>query len=399
MLDSIDGPGYLTVGIVADAMPAPFTELVGRLAEAMGQRLDAVRTGPEGVVMRTSDGFVFAFLEDPSQVSLAQIQRLLEEVGTVPARLVVLTPGRLPLALGGEVLRAGATLVESTRFQELVRGLSLGEYMGDEPRPSPPAGSGRLLPSARLLDTVMQRGRTWLDWGVPALALRFFRQASTLKPEFAPARTGIGQALLGLGLAPDARRAFEEALTIQPGGLDARLGLAAVQGAEGHVDKEIEAYEALLSEDAAQIAVRAHLIAALIAQGHWGRARDEIARMLREQPEDPQMRFLHSVALAKTGAVRESTLERDRARHLGLEPARERALCAHLGLPAPEIPLVRTDIPPASEPLPVAAPTSSRSTAPPPKGSRRSRPVARSAASGTRRKLTPKLRTAVRKGK
>jgi Flp pilus assembly protein TadD len=387
------------VGIVADPMPATFTELVGRLAEAMGQRLDAVRTGPEGIVMRTSDGFVFAFLEDPSQVSLAQIQRLLEEVGTVPARLVVLTPGRLPLALGGEVLRAGATLVESTRFHELVRGLSLGEYLGDEPRPSPPAGPGRLLPSARLLDTVMQRGRTWLDWGVPALALRFFRQASTLKPEFAPARTGIGQALLGLGLAPDARRAFEEALTIQPGALDAQLGLAAVQGAEGHVDKEIDAYVALLTEDPGQIAVRAHLIAALISQGHWGRARDEIARMLQEQPEDPQMRFLHSVALAKTGAARESTLERDRARALGLAPARERALCAHLGLPAPEIPVERTESPPRSESAHVPPPIPARSVAPPPKAVRRFPREARSTGSAARKKPLPKRRAAVRKGK
>ncbi len=349
-------------------MAAGFAELVGRLAEAMGQRFDAVKTGPEGgILLRTSDGFLFAFLEDPTQVSLLQVQRLLEEVGSVPAHLVVLTPGRLPLAIGAEVVQRRATLVEAGRFQELVRELGLGEYLGDEPRPAAPSSSGRLLPSAHLLDAVMQRGRTWLDWGVPALALRFFRQASTLKPEFAPARTGIGQALLALGLASDARRTFEEALQVQPGNLEARLGIAAVLGAEGHVEKEIESYRALLAEDPTRLAARAHLIAALIAQAHWGAAREEIARMLEEQPEDPQMRFLHAVALEKTGAVREAATERDRARRLGLDPAREGALCVHLGLPPPEIPkevpAPSSSAPPAQGPTAPAVPASARAPA------------------------------------
>jgi tetratricopeptide (TPR) repeat protein len=365
----LDEPGYLTVGIVPVVMPAGFPELVGRLAEAMGQRLDAVKGDPDGIRMRTSDGFLFAFLEDPTRVSLAQVQRLLEEVGPTPARLVVLTPGRLPLAIGGEILEQHATLVEGSRFLELVRGLGLGEYLGDEPRRSPSADSGRLLPSAHMLDSVMQRARSWSEWGVPALSLRFYRQAATLKPEFAPARVGIGQALLGLGLTSDARRAFEEALQIQTGSLDARLGLAAVLGAEGRVEKEIEAYRELLSEDANEITVRAHLVAALIAQGHWGDARDEIARMLQARPEDPQMRFLHSVALEKTGAAREATAERDRARRLGLDPARERSLCVHLGLPVRDIPPAAPADSPARDPEPTQVPTApSRPARPPSKG-------------------------------
>lgn len=357
-------------------MAAGFAELVGRLAEAMGQRFDAVKTAPEGILMRTSDGFLFAFLEDPAQVSLLQVQQLLAEVGPVPAHLVVLTPGRLPLAIGAEVLQHRATLVEAGRFQELARQLGLGEYLGDEPRGAPGPTSARLLPSAHLLDAVMQRGRTWLEWGVPALALRFFRQASALKPEFAPARAGIAQALLGLGLAEDARRTFEEALQLQPGNLDARLGLAAVLGAEGHVEREIEAYRALLTEDPGQVAARAHLIAALIAQGHWTPAREEIARMLQQQPEDPQMRFLHAVALQKTGAVKEAAAERDRARHLGLDPARERALCAHLGLPIPDLPPEPPRSPPSS-PVPEAAPAAEPAEGggrPPPRASSRSPP-------------------------
>ncbi|MCI4361093.1 MAG: tetratricopeptide repeat protein [Thermoplasmata archaeon] len=315
-----------------------FADLVGRLMAAMGQHMDAVRPVPEGLLLTTGDGFLFAFLSDPSIVSLATIQSLRKEVGDQPARLVVLTPGRLPLALGAEVLREHGTLVEAARFQELVRGLGLGSYLGEEPRPDRPPPSTRLLPSAQQLDEIMRRARTWLDWGVPALALRFFRQAAGLKPEFAPARVGIGRSLLALGLTEDAERAFNEVLAIHPNEIDARLGKAAVLGARGHVRQEIEAYRTLLKEDPGRVEVRTHLLAALISQGEWAHARDEVKTMLSSAPEDPQLRFLLGVTLEKSGSARAGTEEKERARHLGLDPDRERALCEHLGLPAPVLP-------------------------------------------------------------
>ena len=333
-----------------------FTELVGRLMAAMGQQMDAAREVPEGLLVKTGDGFLFAFLSDPSVVSLATIQNLRKEVGQEPARLVVLTPGRLPLALGAEVLRERGTLVEAGRFQELARGLGLGSFLGDEPRPERPATAGRLLPSAQQLDEIMRRARSWLDWGVPALSLRFYRQASALKPEFAPARVGIGRSLLGLGLTDEAERAFEEVLAAHPTEVDARLGHAAVLGARGHVAQEIQVYRTILEEEPARIEVRSHLIAALIAQSEWGHARDELRALLERAPEDPQVRFLLSVALEKTGAGRAATEERGAARRLGLDYEREKALCEHLGLPPPEAPMPPTpasgtEAPPQAPPL------------------------------------------------
>lgn len=318
--------------------PTAFTDLVAELVPALGQRMEAVRPVPEGVLLQTTDGFYFAFLEDPANVSLATIQRLHAESGEAPGRLVVLTPGRLPLALAAEVLRRRGTVVEGRHFAELVRGLGLGEYLGQSPRPES-TGAPQLLPSARQLDGVMQRGRTWMEWGVPALALRFYRQAAALKPEFTPARIGIGYALLGLGLPSDADLAFSEVLAAQPGDLEARLGRAAVRGASGDVDGEITDYRALLKEDRSRIAVRAHLIAALVAQARWPEASREISETLSATPEDPQMRFLHAVALEKIGRAREAAAEHARARALGLDPTRERALCEHLGLPPPDLPL------------------------------------------------------------
>jgi len=353
-----------------------FTELVGRLLEAMGQHVDAVRPVPEGLLLRTSDGFLFAFIEDPDRISLAAVQALLREVAPSPSKLVVLTRGRLPPALSMELAASSATLVEGGRFHELVRGLGLGSYLGDEPPPAPGPRSARLLPSAKELDQIMARARSWLDWGVPALALRFYRHAGTLKPEFAPARVGIGRSLLALGLVEDADRALDEALALHPGDPDARLGKAAVLGASGRVDQEVALYRKLLAEDAGRADVRTHLIAALIAETKWAEAKSEIDRLLVGAPEDPQLRFLRSATLEKTGAAGPARAERERARKLGLTPERERALCVHLGLPVPEF----------AEPPSAPRPRAGRTPAAPARTKAKPKPLRPRAAGGRKRK-------------
>ena len=306
--------------------------------EAMGQRMDAAKPLPEGLVLRTGDGFLYAFLEDPDRVSLDTIRRVLEAGDGRPAHLVVLTPGHLPLAIVAEIQQRSGTLVEGARFAELARQLGLESMLGEEPRPAA-AARPRLLPSAQLLDAAMNRARTWLEWGVPALALRFYRQASELKPGFLPAKVGIGRALLGLGLTEDADRAFSEVLAARPADLDAWLGRAAVLGARAKPKEEIEVYRALLAEDDARVEVRAHLVAALIELGDWAAARVEVEAMLSATPEEPQLRFLHSVTMMRTGEKDAAARELEEARRLGLSHERETALCLHLGLPAPTAPV------------------------------------------------------------
>ena len=365
-----------------------FSELVSRLLEAMGQQMDAVRPVPEGLLLRTGDRFVFAFLEDPDRVSLAFVQSLLQEVVPTPTRLVVLSKGHLPPALDAELERAGATVVQAGRFHELVRGLGLGTYLGEEPRAAPPPPTRRLLPSAQQLDEIMRRGKTWLDWGVPALALRFYRQAATMKPEFAPARVGIGRSLLALQLAEDADKAFAEALEAQPDDLEARLGRAAVLGARGHVPAEVAVYRGLIEENPARVAVRSHLVAALVSEQHWSEALTEIDALLASAPEDPQLRFLRSGAMRHLGDAAGADAERDRARRLGLPPERERALCEHLRLPAPEFPA-------EAQGAAVPAPTTVGSRGPATSKARRSTPGrSRSPAGSASARATRKPRAA-----
>jgi len=326
---------------------APFVQLASALVAAMGQRLDAAKPIEEGLVLRTEDGFLYAFLEDPNKISLDAIDRLFGR-DTVPVHLVFLTPGHLPLALSAEVVRRGGTLVEGPRFSELARQLGLEAMLGEEPR-RPPKESRRLLPSAQQLDEVMHRARTWLDWGVPALALRFFRQASDMKPGFLPAKTGYARSLLALGLVAEADRLFNEVLAARPDDVEARLGKAAVLGARAQPKQEVEMYRALLAEDQARTEVRAHLVAALVDLGDWAGARVEIEALLARTPEDPSLRFLHSVALSHTGKKSLAEEEREEARRLGLTYEREASLCQHLGLPAPPRPGEAAGLPPSPE--------------------------------------------------
>jgi tetratricopeptide (TPR) repeat protein len=369
---------------------APFVQLAGNLVSAMGQELGAAKPIEEGLLLTTGDGFLFAFLEDPTKVSLETVRRLGGGGDGLTPRVVVLTPGRLPLLISQEVVRRGGTVVEGPRFAELARQLGLASLLGEEPRAAP-KGRPRLLPSAQQLDDVMHRAQTWLDWGVPALALRFYRQSANLKPEFHPAKIGIGRSLLALGLSDDADRQFDEVLAARPEDVEARLGKAAVLGAKSQPKREVEVYRELLAEDEARTEVRAHLVAALVDLGDWPSARIEIEAMLSRTPEDPQLRFLHSVALTRTGRADLGGEEREEARRLGLPFDREVSLCEHLGLPAPEAPATPAGAPAARRP---PAP---RAAAQPARGSSKARRRAAPArASRSRRRRS---RAATRKGK
>lgn len=322
--------------------PTEFGNLVARLLEGMGESMSQIREVPEGTLVKTSDEFLFAFLEDPSKLSLGFVQRLVLEVGGSTGRLVVLTPGRLPPALSAEIERARGSIVEGARFRELARGLGLAALLGEEPRPEPGAARPRLLPSARQLDEIMTRARSWESWSVPALALRFYRQAGEMKPGFLPAKTGAAQALLSLGLAEEADRLFTEVLASEPANLEARIGRATVLGRRGRGREEIEALRALERESPGRPIVRASIVAALVDMRAWSEARPEIEAMLAERPDDGRLRLLHAAALFHQGDEAAAGAERERARALGLPYDRELALALQLGLAPPPRPVPRT---------------------------------------------------------
>jgi hypothetical protein len=146
------------------------------------------------------------------------------------------------------------------------------------------------------------------------------------------------------------------------------MGKAAVLGAKAQPKAEVAVYRQLLAEDTARTEVRAYLVAALVELADWPSARVEIEAMLSRTPEDAQLRFLHGVALLKTGEAPLAEEERQEARRLGLPHEREVALCERLGLPPPPaqaptpalstrailLPTPVPEIPPAEETRPRA---------------------------------------------
>ncbi len=360
-----------------------FADLVAAVAEGMGQRPDSVRSTPDGLFLHTTDGFLFVFIEDPGVVSLTTIERLLDEPAGRAGKLALLTPGRLPLALADAARAGRASVVDHERFRELLRGLDLAEWIGEEPRAPHDVPGPRLLPSARHLDAVVARARTWLDWGVPALALRFYRQALATKPDFGPARVGIGRSLVGLGLLEDARAEFDAVLRDHPGDLEARIGLAQLDAAAGNPSGEMARFREILEERPDRDDVRAQLIAAEVDAGSWSSARGDLELLLLRTPEDPRLRFLLSAVLGHLGETNSADRERDRARGLGLSEAEENALCAHLGLPPPAPDVARRAPPvPALRPEAAGAPPDR----PPAKPRRSRKPVAREKPSSSRRR-------------
>ncbi|MCI4323348.1 MAG: hypothetical protein L3K03_04935 [Thermoplasmata archaeon] len=326
-------------------MPSPaFAEMVSRLVEEFGLSLGAVRQGDEGIRLATLDGFLYEFVEDPAAWPASVAEKVIHETPHGARHLVVFSPLPLSPSTSSSLTNSGATVIEGARFGELARSLGLGSYLGESPPAEVVPDRAPRLPSAELLDTILSRARVWTQRGVPALALRFYRQAVELKPEFLPARNGSAGALLGLGLVPEARSSFEEVLRLDPENLEARLGLAAVKSAEGDIDAELADYERLLLEDPDRTVVRASLVAALLEYRRWDHARREIHEMLRRVPDDAQLRFLSGIALTRMGDKRAGEAERSAARRLGLPFERERVLCEQFGLPAPQPPAI---VPPA----------------------------------------------------
>jgi tetratricopeptide (TPR) repeat protein len=321
---------------MARAVPDPkFGPLAEGLVEAFGQEMGASRRVPEGLLLRTEDGFVYAFVERGATLDTESAQRWTEETGSDARRLVVLSPDRLDPDAGRALARARATIVDGDRFRTLARGLGLGEYLGEPPSAEELPPEGPQLPSARRLDETMERARAWSNWGVPALALRFYRRASELKPEFLPARIGAARALLDLGLVDEADRAFAEIERQEPDNLDARIGRAAALGARGRLEEEVATYRALLNEDPSRVAVAVQLVATLVDHHRWSEAKPEIERLLRRAPEDARLRYLHALALERTGDPGRALEARAAARRLGLTETAERGLLEHLGLPVP----------------------------------------------------------------
>jgi tetratricopeptide (TPR) repeat protein len=311
-----------------------FAELVDEIARAFGQGGRQLKETPDGLYLRTPDGIVYAFFEDPARLTAAVAGRLLKNQGEDLSRLVVLSLSPLSPSSIDALEEGGAAVVAGERFLRLLDGLELTRFVeGGSAAPSEPDAERRVLPTADRLDKTMERARLWMAWGVPAIALRFFDEAVRLKPEYVPGLLGRGMALLALGAIDPAEEAFEEALGHSPGDEEARIGLARITGARGDPEGEVEELGKLLKEDPRRLRTRAHLVAALAPQGRWKEVSAHVEEFLTLVPQDPYFHALASVCGERLGQKETAQRERRAADTLGMTPALWKSLREDLDRP------------------------------------------------------------------
>ena len=307
-----------------------FVRLVNEMLEAMDQHLSAARPDRDGFLVSSTDGFLFVFAPEPERVTSTSVRHWLATTDAPADRLVLFSPEAVPTPTREEVVRRGGTVVDGRQFVNLVRQLGIESPIVPPSRPSADLGA-HFLPTAERLEGIMGRAQSWSESGVPALSLRFYRQAAALKPEYLPARIGVARSLSALGLWAEAETAWEEVLVLQPGDVDSRLGRAATLGALGRTDEEIGAYRLLVEEFPDLGAPRAGLLAALIESERWPEARAEAEVMARAAPSDPHLRFLYGLAVERGGDPTGAGLEFASARALGLTPPQEAAIRESVG--------------------------------------------------------------------
>ncbi|EQD53231.1 hypothetical protein B1B_10359, partial [mine drainage metagenome] len=295
-----------------------FVRLVGEMLEAMDQRLAAARPVRDGFVVLSTDGFLFVFAPRADRVSPASVHQWLGTNEAPAERLVLFSPDPVSGAVREEVGEGGGTVVDGPAFVNLVQQLGIESPLLP---PSPPvsgAPRGYYLPTVERLEAILGRARSWEESGVPALSLRFYRQAAALKPEYLPALIGVARSLAILGQWKEADAAWKEVQALHRDNPDARLGRAVVLGALGRTDREIRAYRGLVRDFPDLTAAHAGLLGALIESERWAEARGEVETMLRASPSDAHLRLLSALACERTGDAEGARLEVNTARALGL---------------------------------------------------------------------------------
>lgn len=92
-------------------------------------------------------------------------------------------------------------------------------------------------------ETRLHRATLWLERGQLQQALDEFLDLQTIIPQSAPAHTGAGQTLLGLGRLEEARSHLEKGVELDPNHLDGQLGLARYYLLKGDFEEGWKRYE------------------------------------------------------------------------------------------------------------------------------------------------------------
>lgn len=289
--------------------------LVESIAENFGQRLvDAKRAGAT-TFLSTPDGFLYAFIEEPQHLTARYLETLKAKGLADFKHIVVLSSGNFTPEMLQILNDQKVSVVTGDRFTFLIRAMGL-DSASSPPTPAPVAQS--TLPTAQRLDKLMHMGKDWMDMGVPALAARFYGEATKLKPEYVPAYLGVGEAYLALSFGDMAQDAFDTVLRLQEGNMQARVGKARLHGVLGRVKQEIDELNNLLKETPGSTVVRAHLLAALVEAKKWDEAISHIDALLKIAPSEGRFHAMKAACLMHLRERNAAIREEERALSLGM---------------------------------------------------------------------------------
>ncbi|MEM0129725.1 MAG: hypothetical protein QXG65_06165 [Thermoplasmata archaeon] len=315
-------------------MDGRFVALVRDLLEAMGQGLEEGRPIPDGMAVRTQDGYLYVVLSRADRVDDRAVERWREAAQDPSARLVVFSLDELPADQAARIAAGGGLVLAGMAFSRLLDNLGIESDLlpaarDPDHRPTPDAS----LPSAARLDAAMRRARVWEQAGVWPLAARFFSEACTTKAEFAPAWEGLARALTALDRRTEAEAAWARTAELRPGDPKVLLAWAVARGRAGDSQGERHLLERVLVADPGCIAARAEWVTCLLEEGAWMQAVGAIDELLSRVGPDPRLRFLRGVALARAGDSGEGIHDIEWARAHGLSPGEEERLVRTLPPP------------------------------------------------------------------
>ncbi len=317
------------------SVPIDTAKVAEAVIRTLGQELVTARSVAGGTAGETRDGWIYLVLDGRALPEhRALLDHAVAEVRRRRLHLAILTPQPLPSPEGERVAAHGGAVVSGSRFALLLQELGLERFLPVSDRPGRTT-ERRTLPSQDRLYDWMERGRNWLAWGVPAMALRCFREAAQLKPDFLPAQLAEVTALAVLGRF-DVAEALLERVTRSNGETpEIELARVVLRARGKHPDSEVEDLIALSARHPERADVRAHLLAARIARREWREGLRTVEELLVSFPDEPGMRFLRAELLARLDQSAAAEAERTRARSLGLDRETESRLRAEFPDPSP----------------------------------------------------------------